>query len=102
MEKEEKKETKKLSYTELENAAKQISAQADALYKENQQLRQAIQNLSRQNVYAELNLMFKVVENKASFSSDFVVSIVEQIEKEMAIVDKASEEEKTADNTEEK
>lgn len=89
---EEKKTPKKLSYTELENAAKQIAAQADAVFKENKQLRAAVQNLSRQNVYAELELMFKVVEHKDVFSEDFVKSIISQIEKEMTIVNNGQEE----------
>lgn len=97
---EEKKAPKKLSYTELENAAKQIAAQADAVFKENKQLRAAVQNLSRQNVYAELELMFKVIEHKDVFSKEFVESIISQIEKEMTIVNSGQEEEEEPESKE--
>lgn len=86
---------KRLSYTELENAAKQIAAQADAVFKENKQLRAAVQRLSQQSAYAELDLMFKVVQYKESFSEDFVKTVTDEIEKEMTILVK---EDNTPDN----
>lgn len=87
---EEKKEVKmeakkrKLSYEELENAAKQISQQAEALFKENQQLKKVVQNLSEQAGYTELNFKFKVLKYKDNFNPDFVDRIIKEIEETMS------------------
>ncbi|MBQ9391975.1 MAG: hypothetical protein IJU02_07270 [Lachnospiraceae bacterium] len=81
--KEVNQEKKKLSYEELENAARQISVQADALYKENLQLKQALQQENMGNLYAELNFKFKVLEYSNMFNPDFVGSIIENIEEIM-------------------
>lgn len=75
---------KKLSYEELENAAKQISQQAEALFKENQQLKKAIQNLSNQAGYTELGFKFKVLEYQDRFQPKFVENIINEIEDTMS------------------
>ena len=82
-EKKVKQETKKLSYEELENAAKQISVQAEAIYKENVQLKQALQQANMSNLYTELNFKFKVLEYSNMFDPDFVGNIIESIEDTM-------------------
>ena len=76
-------EKKKLSYEELENAARQISVQADAMYKENMQLKQALQQANIANLYTELNFKFKVLEYSNMFDPDFVGNIIESIEATM-------------------
>lgn len=73
----------KLSYDELENAAKQISAQLDALARENNQLRIALQKAQLGNLYTELEFKFKVVQNAEMFSSEFVERCIKNIEEIM-------------------
>ena len=82
-EKEIKKEVKKLSYEELENAAKQITAQAQSVARENQQLRAALQQATMSNMYTELNFKFKVVEFASAFTPEFVDRCVKSIEETM-------------------
>jgi hypothetical protein len=74
---------KKLSYDELETAAKQISAQLDALARENNQLRIALQKAQLGNLYTELEFKFKVVQNAEMFSSEFVERCIKNIEEIM-------------------
>lgn len=90
-----KEQEKKLSYEELENAAKQISVQADALYKENIQLKQAIQQANLSNMYTELNFKFKVLEHSMMFNNEFIDSIVKEIEDIMTPKKEEEEEPKT-------
>lgn len=78
-----KREVKKLSYEELENAAKQITAQAQNVARENQQLRAALQQASLTNMYTELNFKFKVLEFASAFSPEFVDKCVKSIEEIM-------------------
>lgn len=99
-EKEVKKENKKLSYEELENAAKQISAQAEAIYKENVQLKQALQQANIGNMYTELNFKFKVLEYGNMFNPDFVGNIIESIEETMTPQEAEKEEETKLDKEE--
>jgi hypothetical protein len=75
---------KKLSYEELENAAKQISQQAEALFRENQQLKKAVQNLSNQAGYTELGFKFKVLKYQDRFKPEFVKTIIKEIEDTMS------------------
>lgn len=75
---------RKLSYEELENAAKQISQQAEALFKENQQLKKVVQNLSEQAGYTELNFKFKVLKYQGNFTPEFVGTIIKEIEDTMS------------------
>lgn len=70
---EEKKKTKELSYEELKNVAGQLQQQ-------NIQLRQALQRANYENLFRRLDYLFKVIENSAVFSEEFVVSCVEEIE----------------------
>lgn len=77
----------KLSYEELENAARQISAQLDAVLKENSQLKSAVNQLQMNNLYTELNFRFKVVEFQDSFSPTFVDNCINTIESIMTTKD---------------
>lgn len=89
-----RREVKKLSYEELENAAKQITAQAQNVARENQQLRTALQQASLTNMYTELNFKFKVLELASAFSPEFVDKCVKSIEE---IMTPAPEEEESND-----
>lgn len=82
---------KKLSYEELENAAKQISQQAEALFRENQQLKKAVQNLSNQAGYTELSFKFKVLKYQDRFKPEFVETIIKEIEDTMSSKEEVEE-----------
>ena len=90
---------KKLSYTELENAAKQIAAQLDAVIKENRNLKMTLNRVSVQNAYVELDLMIKLLPYKDMFHKEFMDSIIERIETHMAAIN-APEDNTPEDNTE--
>lgn len=100
--KKDKKEVKKLSYEELENAAKQISVQAEALYKENMQMKQALQQANLGNMYTELNFKFKVLEYSNMFDPDFVGNIIESIQSTMTPEEKEEEAEDNGKEEEDK
>ena len=91
---------KKLSYTELENAAKQIAAQLDAVIKENRNLKMTLNRVSVQNAYVELDLMIKLLPYKDMFHKEFMDSIIERIETHMAAIN--DPEDNTLDNNTEK
>ena len=73
----------KLTYEQLEEAARQISQQAEAIFKENQQLKAALQQASVANLYRELDFRFKVLENADMFSSKFLDMCIKNIEETM-------------------
>ena len=68
---ENKKEQKKLSYEELQNVASQLSQQ-------NQQLNLMLQQ-AMTNIFKRLDYLFKVLENKDCFDSDFVITCADEI-----------------------
>lgn len=90
---------KKLSYTELENAAKQIAAQLDAVIKENRNLKVTLNRVSAQNAYVELDLMIKLLPYEDMFHKEFMYSIIERIETHMAAINEP-EDNTSEDNTE--
>lgn len=92
MEGKEEKSNKKLSYEQLENAARQLSAQFDAVVKENQQLRSVTQKLQLDNLFTELNFRFKVLEFRDVFDEDFVDKVVNEIKSIMTIKEEEEEE----------
>lgn len=92
MEEKEEKSNKKLSYEQLENAARQLSAQFDAVVKENQQLRSVTQKLQLDNLFTELNFRFKVLEFRDAFDEDFVDKVVNEIKSIMTIKEEEEEE----------
>ena len=69
---ENKKEQKKLSYEELQNVASQLSQQ-------NQQLNIMLQQANMTNIFKRLDYLFKVLENKTCFDSDFVITCADEI-----------------------
>jgi hypothetical protein len=86
-------ESKKLTYKQLNQAAQQISQQAEALYKENQQLRETLSRISIQNGYTELGFKFKVVENSTMFPKEFVKRTIIDIVNTMTVTDEEPNEE---------
>lgn len=89
---EEKNKVRKLSYADLENAAKQISVQADALAKENKQLKLALQQASITNMYTELNFKFKVIKYADFFDEDFVTMCKKSIQDTMTPLEETTKE----------
>lgn len=92
---------KKLSYTELENAAKQIAAQLDAVIKENRNLKVTLNRVSVQNAYVELDLMIKLLPYKDMFHKEFMDSVVAQIENDITAIN-TPEDNTEKDNTKSK
>lgn len=90
---EKKEQNKKLSYEQLELAARQLSGQLDTVAKENQQLKTVMQKMQLDNLFAELNFRFKVLEHKDSFREEFVARIVNEIELIMTVKEEEKEEE---------
>lgn len=80
------RETQKMSYEELENVAAQLSQQ-------NQQLYHKLQQADMANILSRLNFLFKVIENRSAFGTEFVNSCIKEIEDIMTI----SESEETKD-----
>lgn len=74
---------KKLSYEELEDAARQIAMQFDQVRKENAALKSQVQQLQLSDVYTELGLRFKVLENPNRFDPNFVDYCVNSIQEIM-------------------
>ena len=91
---------KKLSYTELENAAKQIAAQLDAVIKENRNLKVTLSRVSVQNAYVELDLMIKLLPYKDMFHKEFIDSVVTQIETDITAIN--TREDNTPENNTQK
>lgn len=95
-------ERKKLSYEELEKVCGQLSAQAQQLKNQNQQLINAVRSANLENLYKRLDYLFKVIEENADnkyLSEEFKEQCGSEIELLMAGPDSAEDKE---DNKEEK
>lgn len=95
-------ERKKLSYEELEKVCGQLSAQAQQLKNQNQQLINAVRSANLENLYKRLDYLFKVIEENATnkyLSEEFKEQCGSEIELLMARPDSAEDKE---DNKEEK
>lgn len=90
---EKKQQVEKLSYEELENAAQQMSVQAKALYEENLKLKEALDQTEVANAYTQLNFRFKVLENYAHFSPEFIEDNIKAIERMMTYKEEKKDEE---------
>lgn len=75
---EETKEVKKLSYEELEKIAHELNNQCQKLYSE-------LQKSNMINTFKRLDYLFKVLENKDVFNSDFITTCVNEIQEFMTI-----------------
>lgn len=60
---------KKLSYEELENVCHQLSAQAQQLNTQNQQLRAALNEANLTNLYKRLDYLFEVINKDNPYLS---------------------------------
>ena len=84
---EENKETKKLSYEDLENLCHQLSDQSQTLYRK-------LQEANMTNMFKRLDYLFAVVENRDAFPEDFVKKTIDEIVSSMTIPEAEKEEEK--------
>lgn len=76
---------KKLSYEELENVCHQLSAQAQQLNTQNQQLRVALNEANLTNLYKRLDYLFEVINKDNPYLSvDFKKQCASEIETLMA------------------
>lgn len=82
---EETKETKKLSYEELEKVAQELHTKCGQLYAE-------LQRLSVDNTFKRLDYLFKVVKYEDVFPSDFTEKCINEIITVMTIPDEKTEE----------
>ena len=84
---EENKETKKLSYEDLENLCHQLSDQSQTLYRK-------LQEANMTNMFKRLDYLFAVVENRGAFPEDFVKKTIDEIVSSMTIPEPDKEKEK--------
>ena len=82
----EENKKKELSYEELKNVAGQLSQQ-------NQQLNMMLQQANMTNIFKRMDYLFKVLELKDCFDSEFVITCSDEI-KELMTPPVENEEEK--------
>lgn len=90
----EEKNQKKLSYEELENVARELSQQ-------NQQLNMMIQKSNMSNAFKRLDYLFKVLECRDCFNSDFIVACSDEIVNIMTIPEEGNTENSETEKKEE-
>lgn len=90
----EEKNQKKLSYEELENVARELSQQ-------NQQLNMMIQKSNMSNAFKRLDYLFKVLECRDCFNSDFIVACSDEIVNIMTIPEEGNTEDSETEKKEE-
>lgn len=83
----------KMSYEQLENIAHQLSEQAKQLYAK-------LQNANMTNMFKRLDYLFKIVENKESFSKEFVDKCIAEIEDLMTVPEESENSEEEATDSE--
>ena len=88
--KETERPEKKLSYSELENVAHQLSEQTKQLYMK-------LQATNMSNMFKRLDYLFKVVENGHMFKQDFLEKCIAEIEEIMTVPEETDKEEETPD-----
>lgn len=74
----------KMSYEQLENIAHQLSEQAKQLYTR-------LQEANMTNMFKRLDYLFKIIENKDSFSDAFLTKCITEVEELMTIPEKSEE-----------
>lgn len=88
---------RKLSYEELENVCHQLSAQAQQLNTQNQQLRALVNEANLNNLYKRLDYLFEVINKDSPYLSvDFKKQCASEIEALMATPEQP---ENTPENT---
>ena len=78
--------SEKMSYEQLENIAHQLSEQ-------NRQLYTKLQESNLINMFKRLDYLFKVLENKETFDSEFINACTNEIKELMTIPDNVEQEE---------
>ena len=73
---EENNKKKELSYEELKNVAGQLSQQ-------NQQLNMMLQQANMTNMFKRMDYLFKVLELKQCFDSEFIIACSDEIKERM-------------------
>lgn len=96
----EEQKSKKLTYEQLVEVAKQMSEQYKQVVQENQTLKQAVNKLSLDSHLKEVECVLKCLDHIDLFSTSFIESVVKRIE-EIFTPSKESEED-TNTETEEK
>lgn len=81
-----KQEKRELTYDELKNAATQISAQAQALFKENRELKVVLQKADLSNTFSVLECMFKVLNYAEMFDTEFVGKCADSIKNTLTLI----------------
>lgn len=84
---EENQKEQKLSYSQLENIAHQLSEQV-------RQLHRKLQESNFNNTFKRLDYLFKVVENEIHFPEEFRDTCINEIQELMTIPEDNKEEEK--------
>lgn len=77
----------KLSYEQLENIAHQLSEQSRQLYMK-------LQEANKENMFSRLEFLFRVVENRGAFNSEFLNKCIKEIEYLMTIPEEDSKTDK--------
>lgn len=60
----------KLNYEQLEGIAHQLSEQGEKLYKENMELRKALEQANLTNLFKRLDYLFRIVEQDNQYLTD--------------------------------
>ena len=98
MAKEEVKDTQvhgdQMPYEEVVKYAQQLSQQRNYYEKQAQLLTEKVKERSDFSVFKRLDYLFKVVENKDSFSTEFVAGCIKEIEAIMTIPEEQPQENK--------
>lgn len=90
-----KEAPRKLSYEDMENLCHQLSAQAQQLSTQNQQLRAALGEANLTNLYKRLDYLFDIIYKDSDYlTREFKQKCAEEIERIMT----APEEEVEEDN----
>lgn len=77
-------ESKKMSYEELENVARQLSEQTRQLYAK-------LQEMNMVNMFKRLDYLFKVVEFSDMFNTEFVTNCTQEIQDLLTIPEEKQE-----------
>lgn len=90
---EEKKTKEKLTYEQLEAYAQQTTVQAQQIFKENQALKQALQQERLNTNFKEIELALRCLDHADLFSPDFIKVIVTRLEEVLTPVKSEDKEE---------
>lgn len=83
--------TRKPSYEELVNIINQLNQQAQNLARQNDDLKRQLQQAS--GTEARLFYLFKILECRTAFDSDFIIEVSDEIKDIMTIKDEQPEKE---------